>query len=156
MDPQSNLRALQLLLRVVGPVLLVISAVIFWRGHNAPGGGFIAALVASAAVALVYLSRPDDRAVGSPRVHIALIGGGVLTALVSGLLGYADSSFLQPLYGTVAGTKLSSSLLFDVGVYAAVLGLVMVAFDRLGGPMSGVPEEAGAETAADQTKEGIV
>jgi multicomponent Na+:H+ antiporter subunit A len=119
-DPQSNLRALQLLMRVIVPVLLVLSVVIFWRGHNAPGGGFIAALVASATVALVYLARPDDRAVGSPRLHIALIGGGVLTALVTGLIGYADSSFLQPLYGTFAGTKLSTSLLFDVGVYAAV------------------------------------
>ena len=110
----------------------MLSAVIFWRGHNAPGGGFIAALVASVVVAQVYLSRPEDRAVGPSRLHLALIGGGVLTALVSGLLGYADSSFLQPLYGTVAGTKLSTSLIFDVGVYAAVLGLVMVAFDRLG------------------------
>ena len=132
LDAQSNLRALQLLLRVVAPVLVVLSAVIFWRGHNAPGGGFIAALVASVVVAQVYLSRPEDRAVGPSRLHLALIGGGVLTALVSGLLGYADSSFLQPLYGTVAGTKLSTSLIFDVGVYAAVLGLVMVAFDRLG------------------------
>lgn len=152
-DPQSNLRALQLLLRVVVPLLLVLSAVIFWRGHNAPGGGFIAALVASAAVALVYLSRPDDRAVGSPRLHIALIGGGVLTAVVTGLIGYVDSSFLQPLYGTFAGTKLSTSLLFDIGVYAAVLGLVMVAFDRLGAAPDLRAEEPAASTPADPAKE---
>ena len=169
LDAQSNLRALQLLLRVVGPVLLVLSAVIFWRGHNAPGGGFIAALVASVVVAQVYLARPEDRAVGPARLHLALIGGGVLTALASGLLGYADSSFLQPLYGTVAGTKLSTSLIFDVGVYAAVLGLVMVAFDRLGatppdgsatehatehatgGP--GILEGAASSPATTQTKE---
>jgi len=156
-DPQSNLRALQLLLRVVVPVLIVLSAVIFWRGHNAPGGGFISALVASAAVALVYLSRPDDRAVGSPRLHTALIGGGLLTALVSGLIGYVDSSFLQPLYGAVAGTKLSTSLLFDVGVYAAVVGLVMVAFDRLGAePPDAAPDEPAAAPPADRTKEGIM
>lgn len=156
MDPQSNLRALQLLLKIVVPVLIVLSAVIFWRGHNAPGGGFIAALVGSAAVALVYLSRPDDRPVGSSRVHIALIGGGVLTALVTGLIGYADSSFLQPLYGTVADTKLSTSLLFDVGVYAAVLGLVMVAFDRLGAaPTDESTQEPTDAAADDRTKEGI-
>lgn len=156
-DPQSNLRALQLLLRVVVPSLLVLSAVIFWRGHNDPGGGFIAALVASVAVALIYLSRPEDRAVGSPRVHIALIGGGVLTALVSGLTGFTDSSFLQPLYGTVAGTKLSTSLIFDVGVYAAVLGLVMVALDRLGAAPPDVrAEEPAAETPTNRTERGIV
>jgi len=155
LDPQSNLRALQLLLRVVVPVLLVLSAAIFWRGHNDPGGGFIAALVASAAVALVYLSRREDRAVGSPRLHIALIGGGVLIALASGLLGYADSAFLQPLYGKVAGTKLSTSLIFDVGVYAAVLGLVMVAFDRLGSPPPDPPtDQPAVETPTARTKEG--
>jgi multicomponent Na+:H+ antiporter subunit A len=155
-DAQSNLRALQLLLRVVVPVLVALSAVIFWRGHNAPGGGFIAALVASAAVALVYLSRPDDRTVGPPRLHVALIGGGVLTAIVSGLIGYADSAFLEPLYGTVAGTKLSTSLIFDVGVYAAVLGLVMVAFDRLGASPPDAPvEEPPTETADDLTEERI-
>ncbi len=145
-DPQSNLRAMQLLLRVLVPVLGVLSAAIFWRGHNEPGGGFIAALVGSAAVALVFLSRSDHRTVGSPRVHLALIGGGVLTALATGLLGFADSSFLQPLYGYVAGTKLSTSLLFDVGVYAAVLGLVLVAIDRLGG----APPEVPAEHPVDQ------
>ncbi len=133
-DPQSNLRSLQQLLQIIVPVLVVLSAIIFWRGHNEPGGGFIAALVGSAAVALVYLSRSDDRPVGPARLHIALIGGGVLTALVTGLLGYAGSSFLEPLYGSVAGIKLSTSLLFDVGVYAAVLGLVLVAIDTLGGP----------------------
>lgn len=159
-DAQSNLRALQLLLRIVVPVLVVLSAMIFWRGHNEPGGGFIAALVGSAAVALVYLSRADDRPVGPPRLHVALIGGGVLTALVTGLIGYADSSFLQPLYGSLAGTKLSTSLLFDVGVYAAVLGLVLVAIDRLGGAPPDATTESTTTSPPNQTttgtKEGIV
>ncbi|WP_203336535.1 DUF4040 family protein [Nocardioides limicola] len=145
-DPQSNLLPMQLLLRVLVPALLVLSAVIFWRGHNAPGGGFIAALVASAAVALVYLSRPEDRAVGPRALHVGLIGGGVLIALVTGLIGYADSSFLQPLHGYLGGIHVSTSLLFDVGVYAAVLGLVMAAFDRLG---TDRPDDVPAEPARE-------
>lgn len=156
LDPQSNLRALQLLLRVIVPGLLVLSAVIFWRGHNAPGGGFIAALVGSAAVALVYLSRSEDRAVGPARLHVALIGAGVLTALATGLIGYTDSSFLQPLYGYVAGTKLSTSMLFDIGVYAAVLGLVMVAFDRLGSaPVVTPADPSPVEDPPHRTKEEV-
>ncbi|WP_435746075.1 DUF4040 family protein [Nocardioides sp. SYSU DS0663] len=131
-DAATNLRPLQLLLRVVVPVLAALSALIFWRGHNEPGGGFIAALVAAAAVALVYLARPEDRAVGRPRVHLLLIAGGVLTALLTGVIGYAHEAFLAPLHGYVAGVHLTTSILFDVGVYAAVLGLVMVTFDRLG------------------------
>ncbi len=133
-NPTSNLAPLRLLLRPLIPGLIALSAVIFWRGHNAPGGGFIAALVAAAAVSLVYLSRSEDRRVGTPRLHLALIGGGVLTSFTTGLLGYADSAFLEPLSTYVGGVYVGTSLLFDVGVYAAVLGLVMVAFDHLGRP----------------------
>ncbi|NHC22805.1 DUF4040 family protein [Nocardioides sp. IC4_145] len=156
-DPASNLRAMQLLLRLLTPGLVLLSALIFWRGHNEPGGGFIAALVASAAVALVYLARPEDRPVARPGLHLGLIAGGVLTALGTGLIGYAHSSFLEPLHGYVGGVHVSTSMLFDVGVYAAVLGLVMVAFDRLGaaavehrttGP--GTPAPSHAEHASAQ------
>lgn len=132
-EPSANLRPLQQLLRLLVPVLVVFSAIVFWRGHNEPGGGFIAALVAAAAVALVYLARPVDRAVARPRLHLALIAGGVLTALGTGALGYyTGSSFLEPSDGYLGGVHLYTSMLFDVGVYTAVLGLVMVAFDRLG------------------------
>lgn len=154
LDPGSNLRPLQVLLRVLVPALIVISAIIFWRGHNEPGGGFIAALIASAAVALIYLARTEDRPVGPPALHTGLIGGGVLTALVTGLIGYADSSFLEPLHGYLGSVHLSTSLLFDVGVYAAVLGLVMVAFDWLG-TVHSAGSSAGRKTD-EPAEEGVV
>ncbi|MDP3892787.1 hydrogen gas-evolving membrane-bound hydrogenase subunit E, partial [Nocardioides sp.] len=156
-DAQANLRPLQLVLRVLVPGLVVLSMIIFWRGHNAPGGGFIAALVAAAAVALIYLSRPQDRAVGPAALHTGLISGGVLTALVTGLLGYLDSSFLEPLYGYLAGVKLSSSLLFDVGVYAAVLGMVMAAFDQLGTSRDATTQEPqpAERRTPDHDREGV-
>ncbi|MCL8027445.1 DUF4040 family protein [Nocardioides bruguierae] len=134
-DAQANLRPLQLLLRVLLPVLLALSAVIFWRGHNAPGGGFIAALVGAASLTLVYLARPTDRAVGTRRLHLGLVGGGVSVAILTGLLGYLSqehSSFLAPLYTYVGSQHLSSAMIFDAGVYAAVLGLVLIALDLLG------------------------
>ena len=57
------------------------------------------------------------------------------------------------------GTKFSTSLLFDVGVYAAVIGLVLVAFDRLGGPSVSMPADESAadepdRSGARRTKEG--
>lgn len=48
------------------PILVVISVVLFWRGHNEPGGGFIAALVAACAVAYAYLAKDEDRPVAQP------------------------------------------------------------------------------------------
>jgi multicomponent Na+:H+ antiporter subunit A len=131
-DPVANTSALRLLRKPLVPVLAVISAVLFWRGHNEPGGGFIAALVAACAVAFVYMAGSDDAPVSRPRLPILLIAGGVLTALFAGFLGYSAGQFLEPLYGYLGPIGLYSSLLFDVGVYTAVLGLVMVAFNVLG------------------------
>jgi multicomponent Na+:H+ antiporter subunit A len=131
-DVEANTEALRLLQKPLIPVLAVISAVLFWRGHNDPGGGFIAALVAASAVAYIYMAKPVDAPVSRPRIPVYLIAGGVLTALFTGFLGYLDGQFLAPLYGYVLDVKVASSMLFDVGVYAAVLGLVMVAFNVLG------------------------
>src|SRR5690606_20204633 len=113
--------------------LVIISLILFWRGHNAPGGGFIAALLGSAVVALVYLSSARDQVVGPARLPMILIGGGVSVAILTGLWGViAKGSFLAPISGYVGDLYLTSALLFDLGVYAAVLGLVMEAFNLLG------------------------
>ncbi len=151
-----NLVPLQLVLRATGPLLILISFVLFMRGHNAPGGGFIAALVASAAIGLVYLSTSRDRRVGPPRMPLYLIGGGVAFALFTGILGLTEAgSFLQPLYGYLFGQKVTSSMLFDLGVFAAVVGLITVTFNLLGVGAGGRGE--GGESVrlrVDQTVEG--
>lgn len=151
----SNVLPLQLMLRGVVPVLVALSAIIFWRGHNEPGGGFIAALVGSAIVGLVYLSTSADRQIGPPRLPLVLIGGGVLTAILTGLWGLVvKGSFLEPLHGHVGDTHLSSSMVFDVGVYLAVLGLVMVAFNLLG-TSAGSGETTGGEGTRERTDEAV-
>lgn len=153
----SNAVPLQLMLRVVIPVLMLLSAVIFLRGHNEPGGGFIAALVGSAIVGLVYLSTSTDRQIGPPRLPLFFIGGGVLTATLTGLWGLAAAgSFLQPLHAHLGAIQVSSSMIFDAGVYAAVLGLVMVTFNLLGtSAASGEsPGGEGTRERADEAVEG--
>jgi multicomponent Na+:H+ antiporter subunit A len=148
-DTRANTEALRLLQKPLIPVLIVISAVLFWRGHNEPGGGFIAALVAACAVAYVYMAKTADEPVSRPRTPVLLIAGGVLTALAAGFLGYTSGQFLEPLYGYLGPIGLYSSMLFDVGVYTAVLGLVMVAFNVLGTP-SDQGQEPGSRPAADE------
>lgn len=152
-----NVVPVQLMLRFVVPVLLTLSALIFWRGHNAPGGGFIAALVGSAVVGMIYLSTSRDRQIGPPRLPLLLIGGGILTAAITGLWGLAAAgSFLEPLRGHLGHTHLSSAMLFDAGVYAAVLGLVMVAFNLLGtsSESTGHPGGEGTRERTDEIVEG--
>lgn len=150
-----NTVALQLMVRVAGPVLGLVSVYLFWRGHNAPGGGFIAALAASAIVALLYLSTSRDRQIGPPRLPLFLIGGGVVVAVGSGIWGLmAAGAFLEPLHGEALGQHWTSSIVFDVGVYLAVLGLVLVTVNLLGTSEGSTPSP-GEEWTRERTDEAV-
>ncbi|WP_226344233.1 DUF4040 family protein [Agilicoccus flavus] len=150
----ANVLPLQLLLRVVNPILALVSAILFLRGHNEPGGGFIAALVGSAIVGLTYLSTSRDRQIGPPRLPVFLVGGGVITAVLTGLAGLVGAtSFLEPLHGHIGAWHFSSSLVFDLGVYLAVLGLVMIAFNLLG--TSAATRTAGEEGTRERADEAV-
>lgn len=131
-DPEANTIALRMTDRIVGVVLGILSVWFFLRGHYEPGGGFIAALIAGAAVCLVFLAAPSDRVGRLDVPYMRVIGTGIGIAVATGVLGLARGSFLTPIYFQVMGLKLSTGLLFDVGVYLAVLGLILGALSRLG------------------------
>ena len=78
------------------------------------------------------MAKTEDAPVSAARVPVYLIAGGALTAVGTGVVGFVAGQFLEPLYGSVLGVKVTTSMVFDVGVYLAVLGLVMVAFNVLG------------------------
>lgn len=131
-DSRSNTIVLRVTDRFLGPVLVLLSGYLFLRGHNAPGGGFISALVLGAGIALVYLAAPDDRVSRLSRSYTTLIGWGVVIGVLTGLIGYLDGSFLRPLHPYVAGVKLTTALVFDLAVYLAVAGIILAAISRLG------------------------
>ncbi len=118
--------------RLLGPVVVLLSLFLLLRGHQEPGGGFIAALIGGAGFALVYLSAPSDQAARVRWPYLALIGAGVAVGAGTGFLGYVDGSFLTPLHAELLGFKLTTALIFDVGVYLAVIGIVLAAFNLLG------------------------
>ena len=120
--------ATQLLLTI----LLLFSFFLMLRGHDLPGGGFIGGLVAAAAVALYAIAFGHRSAEAmlrvSPRV---LVGLGLLLAVASGFLALLQGqAFLTGQWWIVElgggeQLKLSSPLLFDVGVYLVVVGTVL-------------------------------
>jgi multicomponent Na+:H+ antiporter subunit B len=125
-----------LILRTAGhfllPLLLLFSLFLLFRGHNEPGGGFIAGLVAAAAVVLYLFSMDIASARRVLRVDPrSLLGSGMLLAVLSGVPGvFRGQPFFtaQWLEVTVPGlgmVKLSSVLLFDIGVYLVVIGAVL-------------------------------
>jgi len=118
--------------RFLMPLLLLFSVYLFGRGHNEPGGGFAAGLVAATALALysIAFSAAEARRVlrVEPRV---LIGVGLLAAVASGLLSlFAGRPFLTGLWGYIVlpglgRVEVGTPVLFDLGVYLAVTGVTL-------------------------------
>ena len=116
--------------RLLFPLTLDFSVFLLIRGHNEPGGGFVGGLTAAAAFALILASDGLDKARELLRVDpLVLVGVGLATALLSGVPPLFDGgAFLTghwldakiPVIG-----HLGTPLVFDVGVYLAVLGVVV-------------------------------
>jgi multicomponent Na+:H+ antiporter subunit A len=112
-------------------LLLVMSVIILLRGHNAIGGGFVGGLTAALAFAIVSLARGVERARERLRLHpLTLAGGGLLLAFASGMPGLlVNGDFLSHIWidTQILGVniKQGTTLLFDLGVYIAVLGTVL-------------------------------
>lgn len=124
--------------RVMMPIALMVAAYIFFRGHNLPGGGFIAGLVAAIAVIMQYMASGFSWAAARQRFpYHGIIGSGVLIAAVTGLgAWFNDLPFLTSAFGYVTippleKFELATAALFDLGVFLAVVGAVMLALESL-------------------------
>jgi multicomponent K+:H+ antiporter subunit A len=145
-----------LMLRVMSrpllPLALLVSVYLFLRGHNAPGGGFIAGLVTGTAIILQYVAYGSEWA--RERLSwsfVALIAAGILVAVLTGVGSWLfGAPFLTSTFGHVSWPvigkfELASAMLFDLGVYLAVVGTVLVIIAKLGrmsgpaGARDGVP-----------------
>lgn len=115
--------------RVLIPLLHLFAVYLFLRGHNAPGGGFVAGLVAS--IAFVLLMFSDGVAVARKALLVRprmLLGAGLLIALGSALMPLAvGRRFLTSLWVTVPTTEiaLGTPILFDLGVALVVVGVAL-------------------------------
>lgn len=144
-DAAHNSVFVRTVARVLVPAIVILSVVLLVRGHQEPGGGFIAALIGGAGFALLYLAAPSESAARIRWPFLALIGAGIVVGTGTGLLGYFDGSFLRPLSIDILGTKLTTALVFDVGVYLAVVGVVLTALNLLGRQHHTEREEGGSE-----------
>ncbi len=124
--------------RLLLPLALLVGLYLFLRGHNQPGGGFIAALIFSIAILLQYLASGFDwtdvrRRIGEHQ----LIGFGVLIAVATGLgslvfgAPFLTSSFGYVHLPLIGEFELATAMLFDLGVACVVVGAVMMALEQL-------------------------
>lgn len=145
-DAEDNSVFVRSVTRLLGPVTVLLSVILLLRGHQEPGGGFIAALVGGAGVALLYLAAPSDAAARVRLPYLVLIGSGVAVGAGTGFLGYTRGSFLASLHTEVLGVPVTSALVFDIGVYLAVIGVVLAAFNLLGRRQQSFPDQAPSPT----------
>lgn len=136
---QSHPLLLSILARLMLPLTLLVAVFILLRGHNLPGGGFIAALVTSIALLLQYVASgvlwTEARITLNYRV---LAGAGIVVAGLTGLgswvFGYpflttAFGHFHLPVIGEI---ELATAMVFDLGVYFTVVGTTLLIVSHLG------------------------
>ncbi|PWC56448.1 multisubunit potassium/proton antiporter, PhaA subunit /multisubunit potassium/proton antiporter, PhaB subunit [Azospirillum oryzae] len=119
--------------RLLFPVIGLVAVYLLLRGHDLPGGGFAAGLTASIALILQYMLGGTQWVEARLRVlPLRWMGLGLLLATGTGLAAWAfGRPFLTtyfsyaelPLVGTVPVT---SALIFDIGVFALVVGATML------------------------------
>jgi multicomponent K+:H+ antiporter subunit A len=136
---QSHPLLLSLLARLMLPLTTLVAVFVFLRGHNLPGGGFIASLIVSVALLLQYVASGVLWAESRIRINYrALAGIGILVAAATGLGSLAfGQPFLTSAFGhlhlpLIGEIELSTAMLFDLGVLCAVVGTTLTIVSHLG------------------------
>jgi multicomponent Na+:H+ antiporter subunit A len=138
-DPAQRIVFVELSVQVIFSVVLMASLWLLFAGHNHPGGGFVAGLLAGSAITLRYIAGgiAEVRARSRFRPWTVLGSGLLIAVIVAGfplvgggsVLDVASGSVDVPVIGDV---QLSSALAFDIGVYLTVIGMVLMAFEAFG------------------------
>ncbi len=130
------------------PLALLVSAYIFLRGHNLPGGGFIAGLVTSIAFILQYMAH--GTAWINERFDVnyrKIIASGIAIAMFTGVGSwFFDKPFLTTWFDYfdipfVGKTELASAIVFDLGVYLTVVGATLMILASLGNMTANAEKE---------------
>jgi multicomponent Na+:H+ antiporter subunit A len=137
---------------VIFHVVMMASVWLLFAGHNQPGGGFVGGLLAGAAITLNYVAGGIAEVRARSRFRPwTVLGAGLLLAVATAgfplltggaVLDVASRSVDLPVLGTI---NLTTALAFDAGVYLAVVGVVLMAYEAFG---DAAPASAPAEIPA--------
>lgn len=124
--------------RALLPLALTVGVYIFLRGHNLPGGGFIAGLVVAMALIMQYMASGYVWANARARIDSqAMIGAGIVIAGLTGIGSFVfgrpflTSSFDYFSLPLVGSFELATAMAFDLGVFLAVVGAVLLSLSQI-------------------------
>lgn len=145
-----------LIIKLMAPVIVLFGIHLFLRGHDLPGGGFVAGITVTVALILLYIARGARWVEARLRVApVRWIGVGLLLAVATGLGSMlAGYPFLTSYHHYVdlpglGPVPLASAVLFDLGVFSVVVGagcliLIVLAHQSLRRPAA--PPEPAPDT----------
>ena len=137
-DEDRHPLMLRIASRAVLPFALLVAVYLFLRGHNQPGGGFVAGLVTAVALIVQYLASGIDWTEYRLNVRYYRVAG--VGLLVAGATGVGSFFFGAPFLTSAHGhprvpvlgeLPLASAALFDLGVYLTVVGAMVLSLTAL-------------------------
>ena len=138
-DMHRRAPMLEMMTRLLFPVMLVVAVYLLFAGHNDPGGGFIAGIVAGLALCVRYLAAGAlELAEAAPIDAGKLLGGGIILSALSliapvffgGSVGQSYEFNLDVI--AMGEIHFVTSVFFDIGVFLVVLGTVLDFIRSLG------------------------
>jgi multicomponent K+:H+ antiporter subunit A len=164
-DADAHPTIMATLTRILLPLALLVAVFILLRGHNQPGGGFIAGLITSVALIVQYLANgaqwTHQRMASAPSPQMGeganaepepiydshpLIGWGLAVAAFTGLgswlfgYPYLTSTYGHLRWPVVGEFELASAMAFDFGVFLVVVGATLMILVNLGGLHHALPK----------------
>ena len=139
MAPERRSIIFEVVTRLIFHAIILVSLYLLISGHNLPGGGFAGGLLAGIAFAIRYLAGGRYELEQSVRVPAGIVlGSGLAIAAIAGVVPLFfggqvfqayDVEVLLPFFGHV---HFASAMVFDIGVYLVVIGLVLDVLRSLG------------------------
>ena len=127
------------LTQLIFPLALTVSIYLFLRGHDAPGGGFIAGLTIAVPVLIKYVlqgARSVEATFGFD--YVRGIGLGLLLAAAGGVgswlfgLPFLTSGHVDLQLPLIGYLPIASALVFDTGVYVVVFASALLMLSTMG------------------------
>ncbi len=150
--PQRRSVIFEIVVRILFHSMIAVAVFLLFAGHNAPGGGFIAGMLAGVALAVRYLAGGRYELGEAAPVHPGLLlGSGLFLSAGVGLIALIFGGavlqseillFTVPVLGDI---KLVTSLFFDLGVFLVVIGLVLDLLRSLGSEIDRHVEDDAAD-----------